>query len=73
MSSRQKRYKLPEQPSGRFSALPDTVADSLAFTGASARAIRMLLELLRQHDGKNNGRLHAATTYLARRGLTSRD
>lgn len=41
--------------------------------GASHPARSLLFELLRQHDGKNNGHLHLATSWLSKRGWASAD
>jgi hypothetical protein len=66
-----KRYKKPlEAPTGRYFALPHAVLDSPAFTGCSAQARALLLELCRQHNGSNNGRLHLARSWLELRGWT---
>lgn len=49
-----------EAVTGRFSAMPHALLDSTAFMGASHRTRSLILELMRQHDGKNNGHLHLA-------------
>lgn len=68
-----KRKKPSEGVSGRYSAIPHSVLDSVAFMGASHPARSLLFELLRQHDGKNNGHLHLATSWLSKRGWASAD
>lgn len=45
---------------GRFGMLPKAVHDSLAYRRLSARAAKLLLDVLMQFDGSNNGDLHAA-------------
>lgn len=70
MTSRRRR-KAPEVVTGRYTAMPHAVLDSVAFMGASHRARSLLFELLRQHNGSNNGHLHLATAWLRRRGWRS--
>lgn len=55
----------------RFLALPHTVLDSPAFLQLSAPAVRLLLDIARQFDGRNNGRLVACMSALKARGWTS--
>lgn len=62
-----------ETPSGTFGALPHNMQDSVAFTGASYPAKSLLLELVRQLNGRNNGHLQLSTQWLATRGWKSRD
>jgi hypothetical protein len=67
------RIKKPvEAAPGKFAALPHVVLDSPAYTGATPTAKALLCELMRQHDGKNNGRFHLAHTWLAARGWPSK-
>jgi hypothetical protein len=61
----------PESVAGLYVALPYVVLDSGAWIGASDAARSLLIELARQHDGKNNGHLHLARDWLARRGRKS--
>lgn len=64
-----KRSKGPlEAPGGRYFALPHAVLDSAAYTRCSAAARALLLELCRQHNGANNGRLQLARSWLGLRG-----
>lgn len=65
------RKKPPEQVPGRFTAVPHAVLDSVAFMGASHPAKALLCELMRQHNGSNNGHLQLATSWLKPRGWTS--
>lgn len=58
---------------GRYAAIPHSLLDSVAFMGASHLARSLVIELLRQHDGKNNGHLHLSTSWLKRRGWASID
>lgn len=55
----------------RFVALPHVVLDSQAFINLSGPAIRLLLDISRQYEGRNNGRLVACSKYLKTRGWTS--
>lgn len=68
-----KRKKPPEAVSGSYTPVPHALLDSVAFLGASTRAKALLFELLRQHNGGNNGHLHLAVKWLQRRGWTSTD
>lgn len=68
-----KKRVLPELYEGRYTPMPHAVLDSAAFTGASTRAKALLLELIRQHNGRNNGYLQLTATWLKRRGWASMD
>lgn len=68
-----KRKKPPEAPSGLYAALPHVLLDSTAFMGASHRTRSLILELMRQHNGQNNGHLHLALAWLKNRGWASAD
>lgn len=68
-----KRKKPQEAVSGRYTPVPHEVLDSAAFQGASTRAKAMLLELLRQHNGGNNGHLQLSLHWLKTRGWNSAD
>lgn len=70
MSSKRKPQ---EAVSGSYTPIPHALMDSAAFLGASDRAKALLLELIRQHTGRNNGQLHLATDWLKRRGWCSHD
>lgn len=67
------RKKPLEAVSGSYTPLPHDLLDSVAFLGASDRAKALLLELIRQHTGRNNGHLQLATDWLNRRGWKSHD
>lgn len=67
------RTKKPvEAVRGTYSAMPHAVLDSPAYTGASVAAKALLSELIRQHNGANNGRLHLSRKWLAARGWASK-
>lgn len=60
-----------EAVSGSFTPLPHALLDSVAFMGASDRAKALLLELIRQHNGRNNGQMQLSIGWLRKRGWTS--
>ncbi len=67
-----KRSAKPQEAvSGSYTPLPHALLDSVAFMGASDRAKAMLLELVRQHSGRNNGHLQLAVNWLRKRGWKS--
>jgi len=66
MAKRSKRP--PEAPSGPFFALPHSVLDSDAWIACSPAAKALLMELCRQHNGRNNGHLHLARSWVEERG-----
>ena len=69
-----KKQKRPvEAIKGLYSAIPHAVLDSVAFKGASYPAKALILDLMRQHSGNNNGHLHLAYSWLEGRGWKSRD
>ena len=47
------------RPSGTFAVLPHAVMDSEDFLSLSGSAVKVLLGLLRQYNGRNNGDLSA--------------
>lgn len=63
--------KLPESIDGNYSAIPHGVMDSLAFTGATNAAKALVFALIRQVNGRNNGHLQLASSWLQRLGFTS--
>lgn len=62
-----------ESVTGSYTALPHLVLDSVAVMDAGHTARSLLLDLMRQHNGKNNGRLHLTTNWLRKRGWNSVD
>jgi hypothetical protein len=62
-----------EAINGMYGAIPIALLDSVAFMGASYPAKALLFEVIRQHNGKNNGRLQLSFSWLAKRGWKSRD
>ncbi|OIQ72547.1 hypothetical protein GALL_458260 [mine drainage metagenome] len=70
----EKKQKRPmEAITGLYGAIPHAVLDSVAFKGASHPAKALLFDLIRQHSGNNNGRLHLSFSWLESRGWKSRD
>lgn len=65
-----KKSLRPETIAGGFSAIPHVVLDSQSFKGASDKAKSLLLALMRQHNGSNNGHLHLAKKWLYKQGWT---
>jgi hypothetical protein len=67
------RQKKPlEAVSGSYIAIPHGVLDSVAFTGVSHRAKALLLEMVRQLNGRNNGRIQLSDKWLKARGWKSK-
>jgi hypothetical protein len=62
-----------EAVSGSYTPIPHAVLDCCALVGASPRAKALLLDMLRQHNGRNNGHLQLTRTWLKGRGWTSTD
>jgi len=73
-TSRQRRHKgASTRDAGGFIALPWSVLDAPAFARLGYPARALLLEVARQFNGANNGRLLASRAYLATRGWNSVD
>ena len=70
-----KRYKAhaDKREPGSFVALPHVVLRSKEFSNLSPFALKLLMDLLTQYQGDNNGDLCAAWTVMAARGWRSRD
>lgn len=68
-----KKPKRPEVCPAPYCSIPWSVLDSRAYQGATPTAKALLLELLRQHSGSNNGHLHLAHKWLAPRGWVSKE
>lgn len=64
-----KRRNAPaEAVSGRYAPIPHSLLDSPAFQACGHMAKALLLELVRQHNGSDNGHLRLSRTWLAARG-----
>jgi len=68
-----KRRNHTEIVTGRFFQWPLSVADSDAFLLCSSLAKALMFELLRQHNGSNNGHIKLSRSWLASRGWRSVD
>ena len=68
-----KPRKPVEAVTGSYTALPHAVLDSVAYMGAGHPAKALLCELLRQHNGRNNGHLQLSVPWLKTRGWNSPD
>ncbi len=58
---------------GRFLALPVSVVDSQDYKSLSGNAVKLLMALLYQYRGKNNGDLSAAYGVMRDMGFVSKD
>lgn len=66
------KKKPRESVSGTYTAVPHAVMDSTAFLGASSGAKALLLEVMRQHTGSNNGHMQLSVDWLKKsRGFRS--
>lgn len=65
-----KKKELPERISGGYSAIPWSVMDSNAFKGTTDKAKSLLFALMRQHNGKNNGKMQLNKNWLRAHGWT---
>lgn len=68
-----KAKKPPEAVTGRYTAVPHSLLNSVAFMGASHRARSLIFDLIAQHSGHNNGHLQLALSWLKSRGWASAD
>jgi len=71
--SRRRRNVSGRRINGKFMAIPETVYNHNDFKSLSARAIKLLIDLLTQYNGCNNGDLCAAMTLMKKRGWKSND
>lgn len=71
--ARKKSERAPERIAGGYAGIPHAVLDSAAFTGASLRAKALLFEVMRQHNGQNNGHMQLTLSWLKKRGWRSAD
>lgn len=64
-----KRRNAPaEVVSGRYSPVPHSLLDSPAFQACSPLAKALIFELMRQHNGNNNGHIRLSRSWLSGRG-----
>jgi hypothetical protein len=71
MTPKSRRKHKGRRESGSFTAIPHAVQDSPNWRRSSATAIKMLCDIARQFNGRNNGDLGASLTVMAPRGWTS--
>ncbi|CUA99914.1 hypothetical protein [Thiomonas bhubaneswarensis] len=69
--AKRRRNAPTESVSGRYVPLPHSVLDSAAFQSCGHMAKALLLELMRQHNGANNGHIRLSRSWLAGRGWGS--
>jgi hypothetical protein len=67
------RYAKSKRDPGGFVPLPNIVIRSEQFAHLSAHAVKLLVDLLAQYNGGNNGDLCATWTVMQPRGWRSRD
>lgn len=65
------RHK-PKWGGGQFTALPCVVLRSAKLANLSPVAVKLMLDLLSQYDGKNNGDLCSAYSVMQKRGWSSK-
>ncbi len=58
---------------GRFVSIPHVVLESSSYINLSPRAVKLLLDVALQYDGRNNGNLTVAWGFMAERGWSSKD
>lgn len=73
MVNRKRRNSGGRMTPGTFSVIPHYVIDSHNWRSCSGSALKLLLELIRQYRGRNNGDLCAAWTTMAKRGWRSKE
>ncbi|MEA9884740.1 hypothetical protein VDG05_10350 [Xanthomonas campestris pv. raphani] len=66
------RYK-GRREGGTFTAIPHALQDSANWRQCSGTGIKLLLDIARQYNGRNNGDLSAAMTILKSSGWSSPD
>jgi hypothetical protein len=66
-----KKKKSLERVEGTFSSVPHRMMDSLSYSRLNFAAKCLLMELIRQLNGSNNGHLQLTSTWLRKRGWTS--
>lgn len=71
--SRRRKIAKGWQINGRFIAIPETVYNHDDFKSLSSRAVKLLIDLLSQYHGYNNGDLCAAMTLMKKRSWKSND
>lgn len=57
---------------GKFTALPEVVLATEKYAGLSAYAVKLLVDIARQYNGRNNGDLQAAYSLMKKCGWRSK-
>lgn len=72
--TKKKNWLSPERrETGGFAALPHCLLESGVYIGLSAHAVKLLIDLLAQFKGFNNGDLCLSWSIMEKRGWKSRD
>ena len=71
MKPRSRRKHKGRSESGTFTAIPHNIQDSANWRQASGTAIKLLCDIARQFNGRNNGDLCASLSVLKPKGWTS--
>ena len=58
---------------GRFVSIPHVVLESSSYINLRPRALKLLLDVALQYDGRNNGNLTVAWSFMEERGWSSKD
>lgn len=58
---------------GRFVSIPHVVLESSSYINLRPRALKLLLDVALQYDGRNNGNLTVAWGFMEERGWSSKD
>ena len=73
MKQRDRGKHKGRRESGTFTAIPHSVQDCANWAACSGTGIKMVCDLARQYNGRNNGNLCGALTILKRSGWNSAD
>lgn len=73
MKPRSRARHKGRRDSGSFTAIPHAVQDSANWKLCSGSAIKLLLDVARQYNGRNNGDMCATFSVMKRRGWKSCD
>ena len=71
MKPRSRQKQKGRSESGTFTSIPHRVQDSDNWRQASGTAIKLLCDIARQYNGRNNGDLCASLSVLKPKGWTS--
>lgn len=73
MSAKKRIREKGRRTEGGFASLPHAVTGSKNWQNASGNAIKLVIELFRQFNGRNNGDLCGSYSVLKKRGWRSAD